>query len=309
MTAALAPRRPWAGRHVVLGVTGGIAAYKSVQLARDLTLPRSGGGRRPDRGGAAFRGAPLLPGCDGSPAALGPLRLRRRGAPHPPRARGRRRVRRSGHGRLPGPGRPRPCRRPPLHDAAGHPGARGGLPRDERPDVLPPPGPGEPASTCGTDSATTSRGRPRAAGRGEGEGPGRMLEPWQIEEHVGRALGRDAALVGRARAGDGRPDAGADRPVRYVGNRSSGRMGYALAQAAWRRGARVVLVSGPSALPPPEGVEAGARGDRGPDARRGRGPAAGGRRVGLRGRGGRLPPGSRPPRRRSSGPSGRKGSS
>ena len=43
-------------------------------------------------------------------------------------------------------------------------------------------------------------------------------------------------------------------PVRYIGNRSSGRMGYALAQAAWRRGAEVTLVSGPSALEPPYGV-------------------------------------------------------
>jgi phosphopantothenoylcysteine decarboxylase/phosphopantothenate--cysteine ligase len=44
-------------------------------------------------------------------------------------------------------------------------------------------------------------------------------------------------------------------PVRYVGNRSSGRMGYALAQAAWRRGAEVTLVSGPSSLDAPVGVE------------------------------------------------------
>jgi phosphopantothenoylcysteine decarboxylase/phosphopantothenate--cysteine ligase len=44
-------------------------------------------------------------------------------------------------------------------------------------------------------------------------------------------------------------------PVRYVGNRSSGRMGYALASAAWRRGAEVVLVSGPTALAQPTGVE------------------------------------------------------
>jgi phosphopantothenoylcysteine decarboxylase / phosphopantothenate---cysteine ligase len=40
-------------------------------------------------------------------------------------------------------------------------------------------------------------------------------------------------------------------PVRYIGNRSSGRMGYALAEAALRRGAKVILVSGPSALKPP----------------------------------------------------------
>ena len=44
-------------------------------------------------------------------------------------------------------------------------------------------------------------------------------------------------------------------PVRFVGNRSSGKMGYALAAAARSRGARVVLVSGPTELPPPAGVE------------------------------------------------------
>ncbi len=44
-------------------------------------------------------------------------------------------------------------------------------------------------------------------------------------------------------------------PVRYLTNRSSGRMGYALAEAAQRRGARVILVSGPTALPPPAGVQ------------------------------------------------------
>jgi phosphopantothenoylcysteine decarboxylase/phosphopantothenate--cysteine ligase len=44
-------------------------------------------------------------------------------------------------------------------------------------------------------------------------------------------------------------------PVRYLGNRSSGRMGYALAEAALRRGARVLLVSGPTALTPPTAAE------------------------------------------------------
>ena len=44
-------------------------------------------------------------------------------------------------------------------------------------------------------------------------------------------------------------------PVRYVSNRSSGKMGYAIAEAAFRRGARTILVSGPTALHPPEGVE------------------------------------------------------
>jgi phosphopantothenoylcysteine decarboxylase/phosphopantothenate--cysteine ligase len=44
-------------------------------------------------------------------------------------------------------------------------------------------------------------------------------------------------------------------PVRFIGNRSSGKMGYALAEAAVRRGARTILVSGPTALRPPDGVE------------------------------------------------------
>ena len=43
--------------------------------------------------------------------------------------------------------------------------------------------------------------------------------------------------------------------MRYISNRSSGKMGYALADAALRRGARVILVSGPVHLPPPHGVE------------------------------------------------------
>ncbi len=44
-------------------------------------------------------------------------------------------------------------------------------------------------------------------------------------------------------------------PVRYLSNHSSGKMGYAIARAAWRRGARVTLISGPTALAPPWGVE------------------------------------------------------
>ena len=48
-------------------------------------------------------------------------------------------------------------------------------------------------------------------------------------------------------------------PVRFVSNRSTGKMGYALAAAAWRRGAEVALVSGPTALPAPHGVRRVAR--------------------------------------------------
>ncbi|NCA70178.1 MAG: bifunctional phosphopantothenoylcysteine decarboxylase/phosphopantothenate--cysteine ligase CoaBC [Sphingobacteriia bacterium] len=93
-------------------------------------------------------------------------------------------------------------------------------------------------------------------------GPGRMLEPLEIAEAV---TGLSAAAVAEpVGAGPlaGVPillTAGPTRepldPVRYLGNRSSGRMGYALARALAELGARVVLVSGPSALSPPSGVE------------------------------------------------------
>ena len=95
-------------------------------------------------------------------------------------------------------------------------------------------------------------------------GPGRMLEPAAIVEAlmatVPPALApvREPAvspLAGRQVLITAGPTREAIDPVRYVGNRSSGRMGYALAQALVGRGARVMLVSGPTALPAPAGVE------------------------------------------------------
>jgi phosphopantothenoylcysteine decarboxylase/phosphopantothenate--cysteine ligase len=82
-----------------------------------------------------------------------------------------------------------------------------------------------------------------------------MLEPGEIVEHIGRALGTEPAFAGRSVLVTAGPTREALDPVRYLGNRSSGRMGYALAQAAWRRGAQVTLVSGPSALEAPVGVD------------------------------------------------------
>jgi phosphopantothenoylcysteine decarboxylase/phosphopantothenate--cysteine ligase len=90
---------------------------------------------------------------------------------------------------------------------------------------------------------------------GEGEGPGRMLEPDEIIAHAGRALEGETPLAGRRVVVTAGPTREAIDPVRYVGNRSSGRMGYELAAAAWRRGADVVLISGPSPLPAPVGPE------------------------------------------------------
>jgi phosphopantothenoylcysteine decarboxylase/phosphopantothenate--cysteine ligase len=90
---------------------------------------------------------------------------------------------------------------------------------------------------------------------GEGEGPGRMLEPHQIVEHVGRALGSDPAFAGKRFLITAGPTREAVDPVRYIGNRSSGKMGFAVARAAWRRGAEVSLVAGPTTLEAPDGVD------------------------------------------------------
>jgi phosphopantothenoylcysteine decarboxylase/phosphopantothenate--cysteine ligase len=90
---------------------------------------------------------------------------------------------------------------------------------------------------------------------GEGEGPGRMIEPWQIEEYVGRALSGKGSLTQKRVLVTAGPTREAVDPVRYLGNRSSGRMGFAIAQAAWRHGAAVTLVSGPTTLEIPVGVD------------------------------------------------------
>ena len=89
---------------------------------------------------------------------------------------------------------------------------------------------------------------------GEGSGPGRMPEPESIFAHAGRLLERDTALRGRRVAVTAGPTREAVDPVRFISNRSSGRMGVAIAAAAWRRGADVTLIAGPMDVPAPLGV-------------------------------------------------------
>ena len=89
---------------------------------------------------------------------------------------------------------------------------------------------------------------------GEGSGPGRMPEPETILAHVGRLLDRDPALAGRRIVVTAGPTREAVDPVRFISNRSSGRMGVAIAAAAWRRGADVLLIAGPMEQPVPVGV-------------------------------------------------------
>ena len=89
---------------------------------------------------------------------------------------------------------------------------------------------------------------------GEGSGPGRMPEPETILAHVGRLLEPNGALRGKRVVVTAGPTREPVDPVRYLSNRSSGKMGVALAAAAWRRSADVVLVAGPMTVPAPVAV-------------------------------------------------------
>jgi phosphopantothenoylcysteine decarboxylase/phosphopantothenate--cysteine ligase len=260
----LVPRRPWHGRRVLLGVTGSIAAYKAVQLARDLS--RLGAQVDVILTDAAQRFvAPLsFEGVTGR-RALTNLFSAEGAALHITLGREADVVcvapatadfiARAAQGRADDllcttllATRAPVVVCPAMNDGMfAHPQVQQNVAhlRDELGYVI--AGPAEGALAVGE-------------GRGEGDGteeqgPGRMLEPSEIEEHVGRALGTEPRWAGRSVLVTAGPTREALDPVRYLGNRSSGRMGYALAQAAWRRGASVTLVSGPSSLPSPVGAE------------------------------------------------------
>jgi len=100
----------------------------------------------------------------------------------------------------------------------------------------------------------------RVVGPGDGflacrwTGPGRLAEPEDIVEAASHVLARQD-LAGRRIVISAGPTYEAIDPARFVGNRSSGKMGVALAAAAQRRGADVTLVLGPSAVPHPVGVD------------------------------------------------------
>jgi phosphopantothenoylcysteine decarboxylase/phosphopantothenate--cysteine ligase len=243
------------GRRVVLGVTGGIAAYKSVQLARDLTRLGAEVDVVMTRGAQKFIAPMSFQGVTGRPV-LSDLFTAEGAALHIRLGREADVV----------------CVAPATADVLAR--AAHGRADDllcttllaTRAPVILCPAMNDRMFAHRQVQANLAHVRDKLGYRiagpaegllavGEGEGPGRMLEPWQIVEHVGRALAEDPAYVGRTVLVTAGPTHEPLDPVRYIGNRSSGRMGYAVAQAAWRRGAQVSLVTGPSALPPPEGVD------------------------------------------------------
>ncbi|HET7603170.1 MAG TPA: bifunctional phosphopantothenoylcysteine decarboxylase/phosphopantothenate--cysteine ligase CoaBC [Gemmatimonadales bacterium] len=95
-----------------------------------------------------------------------------------------------------------------------------------------------------------------ALAEGPSDRPGRMSEPDVIMAHAERLVrARASHLAGKRVIVTAGPTRESIDPVRVITNRSSGRMGFALAAAAWTRGADVLLISGPSALAAPDGVE------------------------------------------------------
>lgn len=86
-------------------------------------------------------------------------------------------------------------------------------------------------------------------------GRGRMVEPMEILGHIRLALGRNGKLAGKHLVVTAGGSQEPIDPVRYIANRSSGRQGYALAQAALDEGAAVTLITHPTALTPPVGAQ------------------------------------------------------
>jgi len=115
-------------------------------------------------------------------------------------------------------------------------------------------------ATCANIATLAGRGV-QIYGPAEGDqacgevGPGRMLEPLALVARLESLLAPgDGLLAGRRVLVTAGPTRERIDPVRFISNRSSGKMGFAVAQAAREAGASVVLVSGPVSLPTPAGV-------------------------------------------------------
>jgi phosphopantothenoylcysteine decarboxylase/phosphopantothenate--cysteine ligase len=243
----------WSGRHVVLGVSGGIASYKSCYLARRLTEA----GARVDviltQGASAFvrpvtfealTGRPVITSLWDRDEALSHVRLGRDAdliIVAPATAHLLARVAlgladdfltalllaRSIPVLL----------APAMNDAMyAHPATQANL-------------------ALLVDRGFRLVGPERGAlAEGASDQPGRMSEPDVVMAHAAHVLNPRTRFTGKRVVVTAGPTREPIDPVRIITNRSSGKMGYRLAEAAWARGAEVTLISGPVALDPPVGV-------------------------------------------------------
>lgn len=243
----------WAGRHVVLGVSGGIACYKSCILARRLTEA----GARVDvvltRAAAEFVRPLTFEALTGRPVLTSLW--------EPDRALAHVRLADAADLVIVAPATAQLLAR-----------AAQGLADDVLTTLLLARTGPVLAAPAMNDSmyAQEATGRNVAAlaargwvfvgpevgplAEGPSDRPGRMSEPESILAHAARLLRRGSPLAGRTVVVTAGPTREPIDPVRVVTNRSSGKMGYRLAEAAWERGADVVLVSGPVTLTAPVGV-------------------------------------------------------
>lgn len=244
----------WADRHVVVGVTGGIACYKACHLVRRLVEA----GARVDvvltRGAAEFVRPVTFEALSGRPV-LGSLW-------EPDRALAHVRLGQTADLIIVAP-------------ASAHLVARvsNGLADDfltamllaATAPILLAPAMNDQMFAAGASQANLARLRDRGCtivgpeigslAEGASDRPGRMSEPETIVRHAARLVARRAPWLGKRVVVTAGPTREALDPVRVLTNRSSGKMGYRLAEAAWTRGAEVVLISGPSTEPDPIGVE------------------------------------------------------
>lgn len=243
----------WRGRHVVLGVTGGIAAYKSVHLARELTVRGATVDVVLSHGASRFVSAVTFEAV----------------------------TRRPVHGSLWEPGTALDhitlAERADLvivAPATAHLLARAAIGMADdllgalllattAPILLAPAMNDEMFADVATQAnlgLLVTRGwhvvGPATGALAEGPSlrPGRMSEPVEIVAHGERVLSGKGPLQGLQVVVTAGPTREGIDPVRVITNRSSGKMGYRIAEAAWRRGAEVTLISGPSSEAPPHGV-------------------------------------------------------
>ena len=242
----------WTDRHVVLGVSGGIASYKSCILARRLTEAGASVDVVLTRGAAEFVGPLTFEGLTGRPV-LGSLW-------EPGRALAHVRLGQDAAIIIVAP-------------ATAHLLARvaQGLADDvltalvlaRTAPLLMAPAMNDEMYARPETQANLERLRARgvvlvgpevgALAEGPSERPGRMSEPETIMAYAARVL-RAGRLQGAKVVVTAGPTRESIDPVRVVTNRSSGKMGYRVAEAAWERGAEVVLITGPVTLSDPIGV-------------------------------------------------------
>lgn len=243
----------WSGRHVVLGVSGGIASYKSCLLARQLTEA----GARVDviltQGAAAFvrpvvfealTGRPVLTSLWERDEALSHIRLGKEAdlvlvAPATAHL-----IARVAMGLADDLlttlllARTAPVLMAPAmnEEMFAHPATQANLRTLQERGV----------AIVGPEIGPLAEG--------PSERPGRMSEPETILAHAARVVEGKGRFAGRCFVVTAGPTREALDPVRFISNRSSGKMGFRIAEAAWRRGAEVILISGPVTERAPDGV-------------------------------------------------------